>query len=173
MIARADTPARRGRFRSACREVPYYGAILPLEHALFGRSQPGRFYAGPTLALDLGSRTAVALGHANPEELAGFLAFGGVDRLIADGPAPAGWGRDETLRLFGLGAGRLARQYDPPADADGEDARAEFEAARSAIQDGDEHDWRAWFRLALAYDALRDRKGARLATRRAITEHRG
>ena len=75
--------------------------------------------------------------------------------------------------LFGLGAGRLARQYDPPADADGEDARAEFEAARSAIQDGDEHDWRAWFRLALAYDALRDRKGARLATRRAITEHRG
>lgn len=114
MIARADTPARRGRFRSACREVPYYGAILPLEHALFGRSQPGRFYAGPTLALDLGSRTAVALGHANPEELAGFLAFGGVERLIADGPAPAGWGRDETLRLFGLGAGRALPL--PPAE---------------------------------------------------------
>src|SRR5699024_4623584 len=68
--------------------------------------------------------------------------------------------------LFGLGAGRLARQYDPPADADGE-------APRSAIQAADQHDWRAWFRLALAYAPLRARKGARMATRRAITEHRG
>lgn len=114
MIARADNPARRGRFRSACRAKPYYGAILPLELSLFGRSQPGRFYAGPTLALDLGSRTAVALGHANPEELASFLAFGGVEQLIADGPAPAGWGRAETLSLFGLAAGRALPL--PPAD---------------------------------------------------------
>jgi len=75
--------------------------------------------------------------------------------------------------LFGLQSGRLARQYEPPADAHGEDARAEFEAARTALQESDEHDWRAWFRLALAYDALRDRKGARMATRRAIAEHRG
>src|SRR5699024_10294641 len=70
--------------------------------------------------------------------------------------------------LFGLGSARLARQYAPPAEADGEDRRAEFESARSALQDGNEHDWRAWFRLALAYDALRDRRGARMATRRAI-----
>lgn len=75
--------------------------------------------------------------------------------------------------LFGLASGRLASQYEPPAEAEGEDRRAEFEAARTAIHDGDEHDWRAWFRLALAYDALRDRRGARMATRRAIAEHRG
>ncbi|MGO1225451.1 MAG: hypothetical protein ACTMII_01165 [Brachybacterium sp.] len=74
--------------------------------------------------------------------------------------------------LFGMGAGRLARSYEPPAEADGDDPRAEFEAARTALQDGDEQDWRAWFRLALAYDAMRDRKGARMATRRAIDEHR-
>jgi hypothetical protein len=74
--------------------------------------------------------------------------------------------------LFGLGAGRLARQYEPPTEAAGEDRRAEFEASRTAVQDGAEDDWRAWFRLALAYDALRDRKGARMATRRAIAEHR-
>ena len=75
--------------------------------------------------------------------------------------------------LFGLASGRLASRYEPPAEADGEDPRAEFEAARAALQEGDEQDWRAWFRLALAYDALRDRKGARMATRRAIAEHRG
>lgn len=74
--------------------------------------------------------------------------------------------------LFGLSSGRLSREYQPPADADGGDPRAEFEAARTAIQDGTENDWRAWFRLALAYDALRDRKGARMATRRAIAERR-
>ncbi|MDN5901335.1 MAG: hypothetical protein L0H74_14900 [Brachybacterium sp.] len=75
--------------------------------------------------------------------------------------------------LFGLGSGRLAHQYEPLPEADEEDPRAEFEAARTAIQDGAENDWHAWFRLALAYDALRDRKGARMATRRAIAEHRG
>ncbi|MGO3478636.1 MAG: hypothetical protein ACTIOA_10795, partial [Brachybacterium tyrofermentans] len=56
--------------------------------------------------------------------------------------------------LFGIGAGDLARRYEPPADADAEDPRAEFEAARAAVQDRGEQDWTAWFRLALAYDAL-------------------
>ncbi|GAA1315303.1 hypothetical protein [Brachybacterium tyrofermentans] len=94
--------------------------------------------------------------------------------------------------LFGIGAGDLARRYEPPADADAEDPRAEFEAARTAVQvageqsggeqgggeqndgahHGGEQDWTAWFRLALAYDALRDRKGARMATRRAIDARR-
>ncbi|MGO1977985.1 MAG: hypothetical protein ACTIMA_12155 [Brachybacterium tyrofermentans] len=74
--------------------------------------------------------------------------------------------------LFGIGAGDLARRYEPPADADAEDPRAEFEAARAAVQDRGEQDWTAWFRLALAYDALRDRKGARMATRRAIDARR-
>ena len=74
--------------------------------------------------------------------------------------------------LFGMGSGRLARLYEPPAEADGEDPRAEFESARTTLQEGAENDWRAWFRLALAYDALRDRKGARMATRRAIAAHR-
>ena len=70
--------------------------------------------------------------------------------------------------LFGLASGHLAAQYSPPDAAIEGDARAEFEAARTAIQEQGEGDWRAWFRLALAYDALRDRKGARMATRRAI-----
>ena len=75
--------------------------------------------------------------------------------------------------LFGLRAGGLARRYQVPRDAVEDDPRAEFEAARTAIQDGGEQDWAAWFRLALAYDALRDRAGARRATRQAIDAHRG
>lgn len=80
--------------------------------------------------------------------------------------------------LFGLRAGHLSRRYEPPAEAIAEDAREEFEAARAALQDGAdgadraEGDWRAWFRLALAYDALRDRRNARMATRRAIEASR-
>ena len=103
--------------------------------------------------------------------------------------------------LFGIAAGRLARRYRAPADLRS-DPREEFEAARSALQDGappdralqdeepqdadrpaetppgaradadeprgDGEDWRAWYRLALAYDALRDRRSARASVRRAI-----
>lgn len=76
--------------------------------------------------------------------------------------------------LFGMRAGRLSRQYAPAAVAGGSDARAEFEAARSAIEEQpeQERDWRSWFRLALAYDALRDRRNARMCARRAIDLHR-
>lgn len=87
--------------------------------------------------------------------------------------------------LFGAAAGELARDYSPPTDAVPDDPRAEFEAARAAVQSGEDRsahgedseqgagqDWSAWFRLALAYDALRDRKNARMATRRAIGARR-
>ncbi len=42
-------------------------------------------------------------------------------------------------------------------------------------RDAEEHpeDWRAWYRLGLAYDASGDRRRARWATRRAITLARG
>ena len=59
-------------------------ALLPLDQQIFGKSQPGRFYAGPTLALELSGRTAWAAGHANPEELASFLAFCGCGSVILD-----------------------------------------------------------------------------------------
>jgi hypothetical protein len=102
--------------------------------------------------------------------------------------------------LFGLRAGRLARLYgaarsEPRADeADGADgetepadaqdpaalrearkaaARAEFEDARDALQDGGEDDWRAWYRLGLAYSANRDTRDARAAVRRAIALEAG
>ena len=42
-------------------------------------------------------------------------------------------------------------------------------------QDAEDHpeDWRAWYRLGLAYDASGDRRRARWATRKAITLARG
>ena len=51
MIARVNTPARRARFRNACRGRWVLDALLPLDQQIFGKSQPGRFYAGPTLCL--------------------------------------------------------------------------------------------------------------------------
>lgn len=76
--------------------------------------------------------------------------------------------------LFGLAAARLGRAYrtdaapvEPSADATA-DPRAEFEAARAEAEGTGEGDWRSWYRLGLAYDALRDRRHARESVRRAI-----
>ena len=74
MIAQIKTPRQKQRFLNACRGKLCLGATMPLAFALVGKSQPGRFFAGPTLALDVGGSTAWLAGHANPEELAGFLA---------------------------------------------------------------------------------------------------
>ena len=109
MIAQVDTKRRRARFANACRGRWVLGAVLPLDLALFGKSQPWRFYAGPTLALELSGSTAWAAGSANPEELAGFLAFCGCESVILDEAGclpPTGWHRAETLTVFGLAPGR-------------------------------------------------------------------
>ena len=58
MIAQIKTPRQKQRFLNACRGKLCLGATMPLAFALFGKSQPGRFFAGPTLALDVGGSTA-------------------------------------------------------------------------------------------------------------------
>ena len=77
MIAQVKDAKCRTRFANACRGLPVLDALLPLDCALFRRSQPWRFYAGPTLALELSGSTAWLAGHANPAELASFLSFCG------------------------------------------------------------------------------------------------
>lgn len=114
MIARISTPAGKKRFRRACRGVPCLETLLPMEQALFGRSQPGRFYAGPSLAMDIGGPDVLAAGGANPEELASFLGFCGCRSLITDGPPPAGWSPAEPVYCFALAAGN--RLPLPPAE---------------------------------------------------------
>ena len=109
MIAQVTTNQRRSRFANACRGKWVLGAMLPLDLALFGKSQPWRFYAGPTLALELSGSIAWAAGHVNPEELASFLAFCGCESIILDEaecPPPAGWHKAETLTVFGLASGK-------------------------------------------------------------------
>ena len=109
MIAQVSTKAHRARFLNACGGKWVLGATLLLDLALFSKSQPWRFYAGPTLALELSGSTAWAAGHANPEELASFLAFCGCESIILDEnecPPPAGWCKAETLTVFGLAPGK-------------------------------------------------------------------
>ena len=118
MIAQAKTPRQRQRFFNACREKLCLGATMPLALSLFGKSRPGRFFAGPTLALDVGGSTAWLAGHANPDELAGFLNFCGCEAVVLDEagcPPPTGWKRAKTLSVFGLPSGRQLPL--PEADA--------------------------------------------------------
>ena len=51
MIRQATTPRAKLRFYNACRGKLCLGATMPLALELLGKSQPGRFFAGPTLAL--------------------------------------------------------------------------------------------------------------------------
>lgn len=67
---------------------------------------------------------------------------------------------------FGMAAARLSRAVGTDV-ARVDDPRAEFEAAQ-ADAEADDADWRAWYRLGLAYDGLRDRRHARECMRRAI-----
>ena len=118
MIVQVKTPRQRQRFFNACREKLCLGATMPLALSLFGKSQPGRFFAGPTLALDVGGSTAWLAGHANPDELAGFLNFCGCEAVVLDEagcPPPTGWKRAKTLSVFGLPSGRQLPL--PEADA--------------------------------------------------------
>lgn len=108
MIAQVTTDRQRRRFENACRGKLCFDAMLPLALRLLGKAQPGRFFAGPTLALDVGGNTAWAAGHANPDELASFLNFCGCKAVILDEaecPPPTGWIRARTQTIFGLAAG--------------------------------------------------------------------
>lgn len=81
---------------------------------------------------------------------------------------------------FGVRSAALARRLDlerglpedvlvrtPSGRIDRAAADADFGRWQADVE-LDPGDWRAWYRLALAYDAARDRRRARTATRRAI-----
>jgi tetratricopeptide (TPR) repeat protein len=83
--------------------------------------------------------------------------------------------------LFGLAAERLGRRLEsegglpdeefparPSGRLDRDAVDAAFPAFRSAVEESP-RDWRAWYRLGLAYDGAGDRRRARAAIREAIT----
>jgi len=94
-------------------------------------------------------------------------------------PLIAAWGLGREL-WFGVRAEQLARRLEaegavpteevavrPSGRVLREDGDAIFPAYRRAAEENPD-DWRAWYRLGLAYDAAGDRRRAREAVRRAI-----
>lgn len=94
-------------------------------------------------------------------------------------PLIAAWALVREL-LFGIRSGQLTRILDaegglpvddlphrPSGRTVREAADLEFPAYAAAV-DAAPNDWRAWFRLGLAYDASGDRRRARSAIRTAI-----
>lgn len=116
---------------------------------------------------------AVALLHTGT----GVAIAMGVALLVL--PLVAGWALAREL-WFGFRAERIGRRLEAegglPAD-DVEvresgrvvrtDAEAVFPLYRDDVQ-AHPDDWRAWYRLGLAYDAAGDRRRAREAVRKAI-----
>lgn len=130
------------------------------------------------LYLALAGWRAVAL-LASGEALATVF---GIALLVL--PLIGAWGLVVELR-FGLRSARLSRilgeegglpelpaEAQPSGRVDRDAADAEFPryAAEAEAAPGD---WRAWFRLGLAYDASGDRRRARRAVRHAIALERG
>lgn len=94
-------------------------------------------------------------------------------------PAIAVWALGREL-WFGVRAEQLARRLEsegglpdepvevrPSGRVVAQDADAVFPVYRADVEEHPD-DWRAWYRLALAYDAARDRRRARAAVRQAI-----
>jgi len=99
-------------------------------------------------------------------------------------PLVAAWGLGREL-WFGVRAERLARRLEaegglpddvvstsPSGRISRADADALFPRYRGETERNPD-DWRAWFRLSLAYDAAGDRRRARAAVREAIRRERG
>ena len=95
-------------------------------------------------------------------------------------PILGAWGLFAEWR-FGARSSRLRGLLDDesglpdfPTHASGrfdrDQALAAFPDYQSAVEQS-EDDWRAWFRLGLAYDACGDRRRARWAVRKAIALH--
>ena len=109
MIAQVTNERQRRRFLNACRGKLCFAAKMPLSLELFGKSQSGWFFAGPTLAVELSGSTAWMAGHANPDELASFLDFCDCHAMVLDekeGPPPTSWKRAKTHSVFGLMPGQ-------------------------------------------------------------------
>lgn len=94
-------------------------------------------------------------------------------------PVLAAWALSREL-WFGVRAERLGRRLEAegavPADQVSvrpsgrvirEDADAVFPVYRADVEENPQ-DWRAWYRLGVAYDAAGDRRRARAAVRTAI-----
>lgn len=81
-----------------------------------------------------------------------------VDRLTQRLGAEGGLEVDDLPRSA---AGRIDRAV----------ARDRFEVARAQVE-ASERDWRAWYRVAWAYDAAGDRRKARACLRHAVTLER-
>ena len=84
---------------------------------------------------------------------------------------------------FGFGMQRMGRQLASEGGLPGDDlprmpsgrpvrdaADARFELRRAEVERAPD-DWRAWYRLAIAYDDARDRKRARAAMRHALASY--
>ncbi|MFT4028369.1 MAG: hypothetical protein QM675_00705 [Protaetiibacter sp.] len=118
----------------------YYAIVL------FGTGSPVAIAIGAGLAL----LAVIGAAFITAEIVFGIRAEYLAARLEAEGALP-----EERLPV--APSGRVDRAA---ADAVFPRYRAEAESAPE--------DWRAWFRLALAYDAAGDRRRARWATREAI-----
>ena len=111
------TQADKAAFAGAIAGKPFFQSLLGRDLQLWA-DNPGaatQLYVLPRAALALSGRSAQLCGPVEDwEELTLFLRFAGVEKLVADRPAPLPL--RGQLHLFGLGAGQSLPLAAPPAD---------------------------------------------------------
>lgn len=119
MIAAVSTLEQKQRFLAAARREPLLHALLGRDLMLWADNPgaPVRLFLAGQAALSVGSRAAWLAGNPDdPEELAGFLRFVGVDTLYTSAETPApGFCKAGRERGYCLPPGRRLPQPPQPA----------------------------------------------------------
>ncbi|MDD4849501.1 MAG: GNAT family N-acetyltransferase [Gemmiger sp.] len=117
MIEAVTTPTQQAAFGAAIQGVGYFQAVQGTALALWGNNPgaPIKLYLAGGAALTLSGRRAQLCGTPPDwEELAGFLRFAGVERLLSACPPPANWVENQRFYRYTLGPGQSLPLPPPP-----------------------------------------------------------
>lgn len=119
MICAVSAPEQREAFARCLAGQPYFQSVMATDLALWADNPgaPVRLYTMPGAALSVLGREARLCGiPEDGEELASFLRFAGVERLLCSGAPPASWRRERPLYLYSLPAGQQTPETPLPPE---------------------------------------------------------
>lgn len=104
MIRRVLTEAEERCYLNRVADALCLGTAMEVRCRMF-REVPQlghQFWLSENAAIALSGDTASVVGEYDPEEMAAFLDFAGMQKLLTDGEAPTGWVPADTLYAYAV-----------------------------------------------------------------------